>query len=157
MGAAAGGMLAYWNNAAATAQRLRDGWIHTGDLARREGGGYFTLVGRVEELIISGGENIHATEVEHILASHMAVREVAVFGVPDESYGELVHAAVVLHAGAKADEVALDTHCRSQLAAYKRPRAYHFLEALPRNASDKVRKAALRQAAVSAVGTGEME
>ena len=157
LGAAAGGMLAYWNNAAATAQRLRDGWIHTGDLARREGGGYFTLVGRVEELIISGGENIHATEVEHILASHVAVREVAVFGVPDESYGELVHAAVVLHAGAKADEVALDTHCRSQLAAYKRPRAYHFLEALPRNASDKVRKAALRQAAVSAVGTGEME
>ena len=157
LGAAAGGMLAYWNNASATAQRLRDGWIHTGDLARREGGGYFTLVGRVEELIISGGENIHATEVEHVLASHQAVREVAVFGVPDESYGELVQAAVVLHAGATADEVALDSHCRAQLAAYKRPRGYYFLEALPRNASDKVRKTELRQAAVAAVRRGANE
>ena len=157
LGAAAGGMLAYWNNASATAQRLRDGWIHTGDLARREGGGYFTLVGRVEELIISGGENIHATEVEHVLASHPAVREVAVFGVPDESYGELVQAAVVLHAGATADEVALDSHCRAQLAAYKRPRGYYFLEALPRNASDKVRKTELRQAAVAAVRRGANE
>ena len=157
LGAAAGGMLAYWNNAEATAQRLRDGWIHTGDLARREGGGYFTLVGRVEELIISGGENIHATEVEHVLASHQAVREVAVFGVPDESYGELVHAAVVLHAGGGADEAALDAHCRAQLAAYKRPRRYHFLDVLPRNASDKVRKTELRQAAMSAVRVGETE
>ncbi len=149
LAAAAGGMLGYWNNPAATAQRLQGEWIHTGDLARREGDGYFTLVGRIEELIISGGENIHATEVEHALASHPAVQEVAVYGVPDATYGEVVHAAVVLHEAGVADAAMLDAHCREQLAAYKRPRHYRFLSALPRNASDKVKKDELRQAACS--------
>lgn len=155
LGAAEGGMLGYRNNPVATAQRLRNGWIHTGDLARREGDGYFTLVGRIEELIISGGENIHATEVEHALANHPDVREVAVFGVPDEAFGETVCAAVVLQAGAVADAAALDAHCRRQLAAYKRPRHYRFLEALPRNASDKVQKTVLRQAAKVRASAGE--
>ena len=154
---AAGGMLGYWNHPAATAQRLQAGWIHTGDLARREGGGYFTLVGRVEELIISGGENIHAVEVEHALASHPAVREVAVFGIPDEHFGESVCAAVVLQAEHAVDEAALDAHCRTQLAAYTRPRRYAFLPALPRNASDKVRKTELREAAMLSAAAGAKE
>lgn len=155
LGAATGGMLGYWNNPAATAKRMRADWIHTGDLARREGDGYFTLVGRVEELIISGGENIHATEVEHALATHPAVREAAVFGMADETFGEVVYAAVVLHTGMTADEAVLDTHCRTQLASYKRPRHYRFLEALPRNASDKVQKSELRAAALQPANSGD--
>jgi acyl-CoA synthetase (AMP-forming)/AMP-acid ligase II len=145
VGAASGGMLGYWRNAAATAAKMRDGWIHTGDLARREGDGYFTLVGRLEEVIASGGEKIHPGEVEQVLASHPAVREVAVFGVPDDTFGETVGAAVVLHAGMSAAASALDAHCLAGLASYKRPRHYLFLETLPRNASEKIQRAVLRE------------
>lgn len=145
VGAASGGMLGYWRNPAATAAKLRDGWIHTGDLARREGDGYFTLVGRMEEVIASGGEKIHPGEVEQVLAAHPAVRETAVFGAPDDAFGEAVCAAVVVHAGMSVDAHELDAHCRHALAAYKRPRRYLFVDSLPRNASDKVQRGLLRE------------
>jgi acyl-CoA synthetase (AMP-forming)/AMP-acid ligase II len=95
-------------------------------------------------MIISGGENIYPVEVERVLSLHPAVRDVAVFGVPDELYGESVCAAVVLHGPAASSED-LDAFCKSHLAAYKRPRRYEFLPALPRNASDKVQKNELRR------------
>jgi fatty-acyl-CoA synthase len=144
-GARESGMLAYWRNPAATAETIVDGWIHTGDLARREPDGFFSVVGRIKEMIISGGENIYPIEVERVLCEHPAVREVAVFGLPDDVYGESVCAAVVLNAAASASAEELDAFCKARLAAYKRPRRYHFLSALPRNASDKVQKGQLRQ------------
>ncbi len=138
------GMLGYWRNPRATAETVRGGWIHTGDLARREEDGFFTVVGRLKEMIISGGENIYPVEVERVLAEHPAIREVAVLGVGDPLYGESVCAAVVFHPGERASVEELDELCRSRLAGYKRPRRYEVLDALPRNASDKVQKHRLR-------------
>ena len=145
VGAASGGMLGYWRNPAATAAKLREGWIHTGDLARREGDGYFTLVGRLEEVIASGGEKVHPGEVEQVLANHPAVSETAVFGAPDDTFGEAVCAAVVVHAGGSVEASALDAYCRQTLAAFKCPRRYLFVDSLPRNASDKVQRGVLRE------------
>jgi acyl-CoA synthetase (AMP-forming)/AMP-acid ligase II len=138
------GMLGYWRNEAATNDTIRDGWIYTGDRALREADGYFLVVGRIKEMIISGGENIYPIEVEAVLNDHPAVREAAVFGMPDPLYGETVCAAISFrpHMQASIDE--LDRLCRSRLAGYKRPRRYEILDALPRNASDKVQKGELR-------------
>jgi acyl-CoA synthetase (AMP-forming)/AMP-acid ligase II len=138
-------MLGYWRNEQATRETIRDGWIHTGDRARRDADGFFLVVGRIKEMIISGGENIYPTEVEKVLIEHPSIREVAVFGLPDPMYGESVCAAVVFHAGMQAPLDELDQLCRSKLAGYKRPRRYEVMEALPRNASDKVVKAELRK------------
>ncbi|MGH8228450.1 MAG: AMP-binding protein [Steroidobacteraceae bacterium] len=138
------GMMGYWRNPEATREAIRDGWIHTADLARVEPEGLFTLVDRRTDVIISGGENIYPKEVENALAAHPAVREAAVFGIPHPLYGESVCAAVVLWPGKAATADELEAHCRKQLASYKRPRRVEFLEALPRNASDKVQKRILR-------------
>ncbi|HXS28143.1 MAG TPA: long-chain-fatty-acid--CoA ligase [Steroidobacteraceae bacterium] len=139
------GMIGYWRNPEATRETIRDGWIYTGDLARVEPEGFFTLVDRRKDVIISGGENIYPKEVENVLAAHPAVREVAVFGLPDPLYGESVCAAVVLWPGKGVTAGELDAHCRVHLASYKRPRRVEFLDALPRNASDKVQKRILRE------------
>jgi len=153
LGARASGMLGYWRNAPATAETIVDGWIHTGDLARRETDGFYTVVGRIKEMIITGGENVYPVEVERVLSLHPAVRDAAVFGIPDELYGECVCAAVVLHAPTASAED-LDAFCKSRLAAYKRPRRYQFLAALPRNASDKVQKNELRRAFAPGAASG---
>jgi fatty-acyl-CoA synthase len=139
------GMLGYWRNPAATAEAMSGDWIHTGDLARREAAGYFTVVGRIKEMINTGGENVYPTEVERVLAEHPAVREVAVFGIPDALFGEQVCAAVVVRSEMALSAESLDQWCREQLAGYKRPRRYLMLSALPRNANDKVQKAELRR------------
>ncbi|HTX23861.1 MAG TPA: AMP-binding protein [Steroidobacteraceae bacterium] len=139
------GMIGYWRNPEATRETIRDGWIYTGDLARVEPEGFFTLVDRRKDVIVSGGENIYPKEVENALASHPAVREVAVFGVPHPLYGETVCAAVSLWPGQSATAAQLEEHCRARLASYKRPRRVEFLDALPRNASDKVQKTTLRR------------
>jgi acyl-CoA synthetase (AMP-forming)/AMP-acid ligase II len=138
------GMIGYWRNEAATRETIRDGWIYTGDLARVEPEGFITLVDRLKDVIISGGENIYPKEIENALAAHPAVREVAVFGIPDPEYGESACAAVVLWPGRSASAAELQEFCRSRLASYKRPRRVEFLESLPRNASDKVQKGVLR-------------
>jgi acyl-CoA synthetase (AMP-forming)/AMP-acid ligase II len=145
IGGLATGMLGYWRNEKATRETIRNGWIHTGDRARRDTDGFFLVVGRIKEMIISGGENIYPAEVEKVLIEHPAVREVAVFGVPDPVYGESVCAAVVFHAGMTAPLEELDQMCRARLAGYKRPRRYEVMEALPRNASDKVQKGELKK------------
>ena len=140
------GMIGYWRNPAATAETIRDGWIWSGDLARVDGDGLFTLVDRRKDVIISGGENIYPKEVETVLAEHPAVREVAVFGIPDEHYGETVCAAVAFRQGAQATAEDLQAFCEGKLASYKRPRRIDIHEALPRNASDKIQKPLLRAA-----------
>jgi len=143
--AAAGGMIGYWRNEAATAATVVDGWIHTGDRARRERDGFFLVLGRIKEMIVSGGEKIDPAEVEDILSGHPAMREVAVLGLPDPVFGESVCAVVCAIPGADVTAADLEAFCRPRLAGYKVPRRYEFLEALPRNASDKVEKHLLRE------------
>ena len=138
------GMLGYWRNDAATREAIVDGWIRSGDLARVEADGVFTIVDRLKDVIISGGENIYPVEIEAAIAAHPAVAEVAVFGVPDQVYGESPCAAVVLRAGHQTGADSLDAWCVQHLARYKRPRRFEFHAALPRNASDKVLKTVLR-------------
>jgi acyl-CoA synthetase (AMP-forming)/AMP-acid ligase II len=139
------GMIGYWRNPEATAETIRDGWIHTGDLARVEPDGFFTLVDRKKDVIISGGENIYPKEVETVLSTHPAIREVAVFGIPDERYGETVCAAVSFLPGKSASPEELQAFCADRIASYKRPRKIDIHpEGLPRNASDKIQKPLLR-------------
>jgi malonyl-CoA/methylmalonyl-CoA synthetase len=136
----------YWQNQAATAAAFTaDGWFRTGDLGVRAPDGYYSIVGRSKELIISGGFNVHPREVEEVLLTHPAGAEVAVAGTPSEEWGELVTAYVVARAGAAppaAEE--LIAFAADRLATYKRPRAVHLVTRLPRNALGKVIRSALR-------------
>jgi len=129
---------AYVNNAAEQAARFRDGWLYIGDLATWDGAGYVTIVGRKDDMIISGGENVHPTQVEAVLNEHPGVRESVVVGVPDERWGELV-VAYVVRADPALDVAALEAHTRDHpmLAGYKRPRAYRFVDEIPLTATGK--------------------
>lgn len=120
-------------------------WGRTGDLAWRDAEGYYHLAGRTKDLIITGGENVYAAEVERVLLTHPAVAEAAVLGVPDADWGEAVHAAVVLVPGRTASPADLEAHCRASLAGFKCPRRFSFHAAFPLTASGKVRKFALRE------------
>jgi 2-furoate---CoA ligase len=132
----------YWNRPDADAKAIVDGWYRTGDTGHLDEDGDLWIDGRVDDMIISGGENVHPLEVEDVLASHPRVREVAVIGAPDDRWGQRVVAVVV--GDATADE--LDAHClASPLARFKRPREYRFTEALPKTASGKILRRALRE------------
>ena len=137
-------MKGYWRNPEATAEALRGGWLHTGDIGFIDPDGFVHLVDRAKDMIVSGGNNVYAREVEEALLTHPAVREVAVIGIPDSYWGEAVHGIVV--AGSSVAEDDLITHCRGRLAAYKRPRSIAFIESLPKNAYGKVLKRELREA-----------
>jgi long-chain acyl-CoA synthetase len=137
-------MLGYWKRADATEETLRNGWLHTGDLGRMDDHGYLYLLDRAKDLIITGGSNVYAVEVEAALADHPAVRDVAVVGLPDRTWGELV-VAVVVGDHDDATEAALTEHCAQVLAGYKRPRRFVFVDALPRNAYGKILKRELRE------------
>jgi acyl-CoA synthetase (AMP-forming)/AMP-acid ligase II len=132
----------YWENPAETARVQEGGWFHTGD-----GGtfseGYLTIADRKKDVIISGGENVSSIEVEDALNSHPAIREAAVIGIPDEKWGELVTALVVVEGSVTAEE--LIQHCRGYLAGYKCPKRIEFLDALPRTATGKIQKFKLRE------------
>jgi len=140
-------MLGYWERPEDTAETLRNGWLHTGDLGRIDRFGYLYLLDRAKDMIISGGSNVYAVEVEAVLADHPAVREVAVIGVPDRTWGEVVTAVVVARAGVDTTDLAshLAAHCDAVLAGYKRPRRFVYSDALPRNAYGKVLKRQLRE------------
>src|SRR4030095_14975317 len=112
-------MRGYWNLPEASADALRDGWMHTGDAGVLDADGYLYLHDRVKDMIVSGGENVYPREVENVLFAHPAVADVAVIGVPDPKWGEAVEAIVVLRPGATATPEALLAHCRSQLGGYK--------------------------------------
>ena len=139
----------YWRSPEASAEVFHpDGWFSTGDLGWRSADGYYTITGRAKELIISGGYNVYPREVEEVLLSHPAVAECAVLGLPDADLGERVAAAVVLQPG-RAPAPALDAELAAfvgaRLAAYKRPRAFVYVNSLPRNALGKVQKHLLRE------------
>ncbi len=138
-------MSGYWQQPELTAETLRGGWLHTGDGGYLDDEGFLFIVDRVKDMIVSGGENVYSTEVENSLARHPAVIECAVIGVPDEKWGERVHAIVRLEDGADLDEPGLIAHCRKQIAGYKCPRSIEFRdEALPVSPAGKILKAELR-------------
>ncbi|MFJ8025461.1 class I adenylate-forming enzyme family protein [Streptomyces sp. NPDC096311] len=140
-------MSQYWGMREATSRTLLGGWLHTGDVMRADEDGYLYLLDRLKDMVKSGGENVYSVEVERALRRHPAVRDCAVIGVPDQRWGEGVKAVLVLTGGAAggADAEALDRWCLDRLAAYKRPRWYEFVEALPVNGA-KVDKKRLRAA-----------
>jgi long-chain acyl-CoA synthetase len=138
-------MLGYWNNDKANAETLKDGWLRTGDVGRLDDDGFLTLSDRSKDVIISGGTNIYPREVEEALLTHPAVREVSAIGVPEPDWGEVVVACVVLEPGASADDAALDAHCLANIARFKRPKRYVYLDALPKNNYGKVLKTELRE------------
>jgi long-chain acyl-CoA synthetase len=137
-------MRGYWNKPTETAEVLVDGWYWTRDLGYLDDDGYLFLVDRAKDMIISGGENVYSIEVEDALCKHPAVLEVAVIGVPDDRWGERVHAAVVLRPGLEASKADLSAHCHELIAGYKCPRSMEFLDALPRSGAGKVLKRDLR-------------
>ena len=134
----------YWGNPEATEAAFADGWLLTGDLAQRDDEGYYRIVGRLKELVISGGENIYPAEIEDVLHAHEAVAEAAVIGIPDERWGEVCVAFVALRQSGGADADELLEWCRGRLARYKVPREIRFVSALPRSAMNKVLKQELR-------------
>jgi acyl-CoA synthetase (AMP-forming)/AMP-acid ligase II len=140
-----GVMEGYWQQPEATADALRGGWFHTGDMATWNEDGYILIVDRKKDIIVSGGENISSLEVERILLSHPAVLEVAVLPVPDHMWGEVPKALVVLKPGTHAGEIELIEHCRSRLAHYKCPRSVENIDSLPRTGTGKVLKRDLRK------------
>jgi acyl-CoA synthetase (AMP-forming)/AMP-acid ligase II len=135
----------YWHDADATNAAFAGGWFHTGDIGVRDEDGYLYIVDRLKDMILSGGENIAGSEVERVLYEHGAVLETAVVGRPDDRWGEVPVAFVVLRPNAAATSEELVEHCRGQLARFKVPKEVLFLDALPRNPSGKVLKRELRE------------
>ncbi|MBA2933760.1 AMP-binding protein [Sphingomonas sp. CGMCC 1.13654] len=139
-----GVMLGYWDLPELTAEALRGGWMHTGDMGRMDEAGYVTVVDRLKDMIVTGGENVYSAEVESALAGHDDVAAVAVIAAPDPRWGERVHAVIVPRAGRRPGEAALIAHCRDHIAGYKLPRSFEFVDALPLSAAGKVQKNVLR-------------
>jgi long-chain acyl-CoA synthetase len=145
-------MREYFNRPQANAQSFRDGWFHTGDLARQDADGYLYIIDRKKDMVVTGGYNVYCKEVEQALAQHPDIAEAAVLGVPDPVYGEAVAAFIELRGGAVLTAEAVLAHCSALLAGYKKPRFVHFVESLPRNALGKVLKGELRQVFLQVVG-----
>jgi len=137
----------YWKLPEKTREAFRGDYCTVGDMARRDADGYIYLVDRKSNMIISGGENVYPSEVESVLAAHPAVRDVAVIGVPDEKWGERVHAVIILQEGASTSEAELLAWCKSRIAGYKRPRSCSFLreDEMPRTATGKILHRVLKE------------
>jgi acyl-CoA synthetase (AMP-forming)/AMP-acid ligase II len=140
----------YWQNPDASAEALDGGWFHTGDGGSVDDGGYVTISDRKKDVIITGGENVSSIEVEDAVFSHPAVAEVAVIGVPDDKWGEMVTALVVLAEGQSVTEEELIAHTRQRIAHYKAPKRVEFRDAIPRTATGKIQKFKLRESFWSA-------
>ncbi len=138
-------MKEYWNNPEATAETLRDGWLHTGDICTWDSDGFVTICDRMKDMIISGGENIYPAELENVLAGCPEVQEAAVIGVASKKWGETPLAIIVPAAGTSPTPESLKAYCRENLAGYKVPQLYELVDALPRNPSGKLLKPQLRE------------
>ncbi|GAA2059532.1 AMP-binding protein [Catenulispora yoronensis] len=143
-------MLGYWNEPERTAEPVdADGWMHTGDLAQMDSDGYVSIVGRIKDMVIRGGENVYPREVEEFLHKHPDIEDVQVIGVPDEKYGEELMAWIRLRPGAAAlDPEAVREFCQGRLAHYKIPRYVHLVDGFPMTVTGKVRKVEMREQAV---------
>jgi acyl-CoA synthetase (AMP-forming)/AMP-acid ligase II len=135
----------YWQNPDATGEALEDGWFHTGDGGSIDDDGYLTISDRKKDVIITGGENVSSIEVEDAVFSHPAVAEVAVIGVPDDKWGEMVTALVVLAEGKDVTPEEIMAHCRGRIAGYKIPKRVEFRQEIPRTATGKIQKFKLRE------------
>jgi fatty-acyl-CoA synthase len=140
-----GVMEGYWRQPSATAEALRGGWFHTGDMATVNEEGYLLVVDRKKDIIVSGGENISSLELEKAILAHPAVLEAGVIPVPDEKWGEVPKALVALKPNAAVTESELIAFCRSRLAHYKCPRSFEFVTSLPKTATGKILKRDLRK------------
>lgn len=150
-------MLGYWNKADETSAVLRDGWLHTGDLVRRDDRGYFYFVDRKKDIIKSRGETVYPQEIEEVLRQHPSVRDAAVVGVPDHDCGEVIKAYVVTKPGSLVTEQALITHCAGLLARYKIPSSVEFRQELPRTVIGKVLRRTMREEAVRTNDAGTVQ
>ena len=137
-------MKGYYKRPEATAEAMRNGWFHTGDIGTIDADGYLSIVDRKKDMILRGGFNVYPRELEEVMLTHPAVSLVAVVGVPDERLGEEVKAFVVKKAGADVTEDALSSWCKEQFAAYKYPRFIEFRTELPTSATGKILKRELR-------------
>lgn len=137
--------IGYMKNPGATAEVLREGWYYTGDIGRLDEEHYLYILGRSKDMIISGGYNIYAEEVERVLSAHPKVHQTAVIAVPDEKWGEAVKAIVVLKAGLEATEEEIIDFCKIHLAGYKKPQTVEFMSSLPYSGAGKVAKKQLRE------------
>jgi long-chain acyl-CoA synthetase len=133
-------MKGYWQQPDATAEAMRGGWFHSGDMARTDEDGYFYIVDRKKDLIIRGGYNVYPREVEEVLYEHPQIREAAVVGIPDEQWGEEIGAAVVLHEGEELSPEEISSYVKDRIAAYKYPRLVWFLDELPKGPTGKILK-----------------
>jgi acyl-CoA synthetase (AMP-forming)/AMP-acid ligase II len=138
-------MAGYWKQPEDTAHALRGGWFHTGDMAVVDGEGYYLIVDRKKDIIISGGENISSIEVEKAIFAHPAVFECAVVAAPDERWGEVPKALVVLKPGRSLTEQDMIAHCRTKLPGFKVPKSFEFLDSLPKGGTGKILKKELRE------------
>ena len=137
-------MKGYWKLPEETAETIKDGWLHTGDMGRMDEDGYIYIVDRKKDMIISGGENIYSREVEEVLYTHPAVQEATVVGAPDEKWGESVKAVIVLREGMTATEDEIINFCKEHLASYKKPKSVEFWDSLPMTGSGKIKKNEIR-------------
>ncbi|MCG6538038.1 MAG: AMP-binding protein, partial [Syntrophales bacterium LBB04] len=140
-------MQGYWNNPDLTAAALRDGWLYTGDLARMDQNGFFYLVDRKDDLIISSGFNVYPSQIESVLMKHPKVRDSAVIGVPDRIKGQSITAAIVLKEGTDGDQEEFMKYCRESLPDYRMPKRILFRKEIPRDTAGKPLRRALRQSA----------
>lgn len=138
-------MEGYYNNPEAAQSALRGGWLHTGDLARKDEEGYIYIAGRIKDMVITGGENVYPREVEDLLLEHPNVKEAVIIGVPDPKWGEAVKAVIVIHDGKQASEEEIIHFCKQSIAHYKAPKSVNFVNELPRNASGKIDKENLKR------------
>jgi long-chain acyl-CoA synthetase len=143
-------MLGYWNRPEETAEALRGGWFHSGDVGYMDEDGYVFIVDRTKDMINSAGFKIWPREVEEVLYQHPAIGECAVYGAPDLLKGEVAYAAIVLARGAEVSAADLEAYCRARLATYKIPRQFEFVSALPKSATGKILKRELRDRQLTA-------
>ena len=142
----------YWRRSELQEASIRDGWFYSGDLGRFDEEGYLYIVGRNKEMIISGGFNVYAREVEDALHMHLAVREAAVFGIEDEQWGEIIVAAVVLNDGHEVHEQELIESCKQYIASYKKPKVLYFVDSLSRNNAGKIDKLKIKESFIKDYG-----
>jgi long-chain acyl-CoA synthetase len=138
-------MQGYWRKPEATAQAIRNGWLHSGDIGTTDEEGYFYIVDRVKDMINAAGFNVYPAEVEDVLYRHQAIKEVAVYGIPDPVKGEMVKAAIVLKEGVSVTPEEIIEFCRNSIATYKTPREVIFMDQLPKSATGKILKRVLRE------------